>query len=153
MARYDITEELIADKIVEHWALITAHWDEVALNKEVMVLKPDLERYAALEAQGLLASLVVRTEAGDIIGYSVNAISQNLHYQDLTVCQNDVLFVHPYHRNSSVGVRLIKATEAMAKEKGAQMMLWHAKDGTPLDALLPFMNYGIQDIIYSKVLK
>lgn len=147
----DIRLEPIADKIGVEFALLHMHWEEVALNKEVMVLKPDVARYQDLEASGVLHSLVAY--AGDqIVGYSVNFLTSNLHYADLVYVQNDVLFVHPDYRKSSVGRRLIQATEVLAKELGARMMLWHAKPDTPLSALLPRAGYGVQDVMFSKVL-
>jgi GNAT superfamily N-acetyltransferase len=63
---------------------------------------------------------------------------------------NDVLYVHPDYRKSRLGLSLIKATESLAKSKGAQVVLWHAKPNTSLDTLMPRLGYGVQDIIYLK---
>ena len=129
--------------------LFAAHWDEIALNKGMMVLKPDVERYQALEASGVLFAL--SAHVGDrLIGYSVNFLMRHLHYADLVYAQNDLLFIDKDYRASRAGLALIRATEAHAKAKGAQMLIWHAKPGTSLEALLPRMGYGVQDIMFSK---
>ena len=129
--------------------LFAAHWDEIALNKGMMVLKPDVERYQALEASGVLFAL--SAYVGDrLIGYSVNFLMRHLHYADLVYAQNDLLFIDKDYRASRAGLALIRATEAHAKAKGAQMLIWHAKPGTALEALLPRMGYGVQDIMFSK---
>ena len=46
-------------------------------------------------------------------------------------------------------MRLIKETERMAKERGVQLMLWHAKPNTALEKMMPRLGYGVQDIIFS----
>ena len=87
----------------------------------------------------------------ELIGYSVNVVTRNLHY-DLRVCQNDVLYLTPEHRLGPLGLRLIRDTERHAREAGAKIMLWHAKQGTSLDGLLPRIDYQVQEIMYSRVL-
>lgn len=142
--------EATVDQILESASeLFAAHWDEVALNKQVMQLKPDVARYHVLDAQGML--LVLGAYVDDVlVGYSVNFLMNHLHYADLRVCSNDLLFIAQEHRQSRLGLQLIKRTEEVAKERGAQLMLWHAKPDTALNALMPRLGYGVQDIIYSK---
>ena len=65
-------------------------------------------------------------------------------------CHNDVLFVAKEYRRGRLGLGLIRATEREAKKRGAQMVSWHAKQGTALEALMPRLGYGVQDIIYSR---
>lgn len=129
--------------------LFAYHWDEIAKNKQVMILNPDWDAYRLLESQGKLLVLAAFID-GKLVGYSANIIGRHLHYFDLVVCNNDILFVHKEHRATPVGLRLIKETEKMAKQSGAQMMLWHAKENTALDKIMPKLKYSIQDIIYSK---
>jgi hypothetical protein len=137
--------------------LFEDHWQEVAKNKRVMILSPNWRKYYALEEQGMMLILGMfavqrRSKVEVMIGYSVNFITDHMHYSNLKVCQNDLIFIDQEWRKGRKGLRLILATESAGKERGAQLMLWHAKQGTTLDALLPRMNYGVQDIIYSKEL-
>lgn len=129
--------------------LLAEHWDEVAKNKHLMVLKPDHETYRKVEREGNLLILCAYRN-GSVVGYSCSFIYPHMHYSDLSVCSNDVLFVHKDHRNSPVGLQLIRKTEKVGSARGARLMLWHAKPETPLDKIMQRMRYGVQDIIYSK---
>lgn len=145
-----------AVNILEHvdalWPLLHAHRNELATHPELMQLAPMLGTYHRIqEAGNLLALLLEHSDAGPV-GYSVNIISQNLHYGDLRVCQNDVIYVTPSYRSEGGGRLLIDATEIAARELGCAMVLMHAKPDTRLDEVLPGYGYGVQDVIYSKVL-
>lgn len=146
-----ILESTVADKITQCGALLDEHWHESARNKHLMVLKPDLARYEALEAAGALLGLFAYVD-GEIVGYSVNVLSPHLHYVDLVCAHNDVLFIAKSHRNSPLGLRLIRATRRAAAARGAHLMLWHAKEGTPLSQILPKLGCKVQEIIYSEEL-
>jgi GNAT superfamily N-acetyltransferase len=146
-----IVETTIADKIEHVPTLLDAHWHESARNKHLMVLKPDVARYQALEAGGALLSLVVYVQ-DEIVGYSVNILSPHLHYADLLCAHNDVLFVAKDYRDSPLGLKLIRETERAAKARGTHLMLWHAKEATPLAKILPRMGCKVQEIIYTKEL-
>jgi len=135
--------------------LLREHWQEIALNKKLMVLAPDWARYERLEAEHKLLALGTwdcSELTRKLIGYSVSFIGTHLHYSDLTCCMNDVLFVCPDMRASRIGFRLIHETERVAKLRGARMMLWHAKPATAFELLLPQLGYGVQDIMFSKEL-
>ena len=131
--------------------LFEEHRDELTTNKELMVLDPFLEGYSALDEAGSLFILGAFGIGGDLIGYSVNIVATNLHYRGVLMCQNDLLFVTADHRGSTVGARLIRDTKAEAKARGCNLMLWHAKPGTDLDALMERRGVKVQDIIYSEV--
>lgn len=131
--------------------LFEAHYEEVALHKRVMVLAPNWSTYEELERAGVLLVLAAFV-GGTLVGYSATMIGPHLHYSGLIYAQNDVLFVSREYRNRVLGRDLIYATEQAAAERGAKLMVWHAKQGTALDRLLPHMSYGVQDILYSKEL-
>ena len=151
-----IEETTIADKIEAMAPLLRQHWDETATDKARMVLRPNVQAYAALEAAGLLIGLVAYDDADRPIGYAVTAINpSHLHYADLCAALNDVLYVHPDWRGAREGQPLldqllITETERIAKERGVGIVMWHAKPGTPLEALLPRLGYAVQDVIYSR---
>ena len=139
-------EELLAD--VE---LLEDNWIDVAKNKELMVLSPDKEKYRMLEANNQLICIAAKID-DVLVGYSVNILQYHLHYSNLFYCNNDVIYLHKDLRDNPLGLRLIKHTEKLAKERGAKLMLWHAKENTALDKLLRRMNCKVQDIIHSKEL-
>lgn len=146
-----IVQSTVADKIALCSSLLDEHWHESARNKHLMVLKPDLLRYEQLEAAGALLGLFAYV-GDEIVGYSVNVISPHLHYADLVCAHNDVLFIAKSHRKSPLGLRLIRETVRAAKARGAHLMLWHAKEATPLASILPKVGCKVQEIIFSQEL-
>ena len=141
----------LADWKAKAEPLFQEHYEEIARNKEVMKLNVNWPLYEAIEKQqGLFVYLAMRDNV--CIGYSLNLVTNHLHYADLKYAQNDVLFIKKEFRGGRIGLRLMKVTEDHAKSLGCNIMLWHAKERTTLAALLPRMNYGVQDIIFSKEL-
>ena len=145
-----LSEFKATDYIDDLWDMLSDQRDELATNKDLMVLKPDFNRYRIIEAAGVLLSIAAVVN-GVLVGYSINMVAPNMHYGDLVVCQNDVLYVKPEFRGG-VGGPLMKMTEILAKDRGARMMVWHAKPDTALEGVLPHMGYEVQDIMFSKEL-
>jgi predicted GNAT superfamily acetyltransferase len=139
----------VDDALFQSEGLFQRHWSELATNKDLMVLKPDVERYKILEKGGVLLAIgaFLREE---LVGYSVSFITHHMHYADLIHCQNDILFVDKPHRKGAIGIKLMLETEKLAKERGAHLMCWHAKKDTSLAGMLPRMGYRVQDIVFSK---
>lgn len=127
--------------------LLAEHRDELATDKGLMVLNPDVETYLALESTGAL--MVIGVFSGsELIGYSASVVTRNLHYSDLVIGQNDVIWIKPDYRKGPLGLKLIRETERQAKEAGAQLMLWHTKPGTSLDKIMPRLGATVQDTIW-----
>jgi len=131
--------------------LFKEHYEEIALNKGVMKLLPDWDRYFSLEQAGMILCLGAFLDE-ECIGYSINFFTNHMHYKEMFYMQNDLLFVAEERRKTRVGLDLIRETEKQAFARGAEMMLWHAKENTSLNTLMPRLGYKVQDIIYSKVL-
>ena len=85
-----------------------------------------------------------------LIGYTVNVVTNHLHYADLLIVQNDIIFLCKEHRKGRLGLQLIKRTEEEAKKLGARLCIWHGKVGTALAGILPKLGYGEHEIIYTK---
>lgn len=152
MPTFEIRQISAADSIAEAGPLLREHWLELAKHREVMVLEPDVEQYRVLEAADALISLGAFSE-GEMVGYCVGIyLRSHMHYRSMAVISNDVLFVSRFHRHDGIGRALMQETERLAKERGAKLVLWHAKHGTSLDAMLFEQGYGIQDVIYGRVL-
>jgi GNAT superfamily N-acetyltransferase len=149
---FEVRRSSVDEMLRNGQELFSQHWDEIARNKDVMVLKPDEAAYRRMEEAGSLLILAA-VKAGRIVGYSVNFIVRHPHYADLMVCQNDLLFIDQASREGGAGIRLMKRTEQEGKAWGCRLMLWHAKEGTPLAAMLPRMGYGVQDVVFSKQLE
>lgn len=148
----DIREIDVVASIEAAGPLLREHWEEIARNKEVMVLKPNVPVYRALQDSGALIGLGA-FDGDRMVGYCVSIITPHLHYADLIYTSNDVIFISATHRGGSAGIRLMRETERLAAERGSQLMLWHAKPGTALVEILPRMGgYAVQDVIYSRQL-
>ena len=129
--------------------LFEEHYEEIARNKQIMKLKPNYQLYEALNSTGWLFIYVAMRD--DVcIGYSMNIMMHHLHYADLRIAQNDILFVKKEFRGGRLGLRLLKVTEDHARSEGCKLMLWHAKENTALAKLLPKLKYGVKEIMYSK---
>ena len=141
--------EITTAEVVARPELMQAHWDDICRVKQ-WPCAPDVPRFEMLEQAGVLLMLGVFVH-GELVGYSINIFARHLHYEFMLM-QNDALFLLPEHRQGRVGLRLLRETERLARERGAVYMVWHAKPNTALDAMLPKMGYGVQDILYSKEL-
>ncbi|MCR9245516.1 MAG: GNAT family N-acetyltransferase [bacterium] len=132
--------------------LFEEHAAEVSRTLHLAPVNFDRKRYERLEEIGALLVLAAWSHSGELVGYSVNTISPHLHYRDLIVAQNDVLFVRRNARASKIGLHLIQRTEELARERGARMCLWHAKEDTALERLLPRLGYDTHEITFAKEL-
>ena len=151
ISKTEIKLATVDEMLAEAQTLFDEHYEEIARNKHVMVLKPDEETYRKSEEMGTIFILSAR-QGDKLIGYSVNFVTNHLHYADLKLAQNDLLFISKENRGGRVGLKLIKETEKHATLLGCKLMLWHAKESTTLAHMLPRLKYGVQDIIFSKEL-
>lgn len=138
-------------EVADSLHLLTRHWDESVADKAVMILNPDYDKYARLEELGILISLAAYYN-GLLVGYSVNFLQKHIHYSDLLCGYNDLIYIDEEHRRGSLGLNLIRETQKVLKERGAKLMLWHAKVNTNLSAILPKLGCDVQEIVYSQEL-
>jgi GNAT superfamily N-acetyltransferase len=134
-------------------SIIDCHWDEVANYKNAIELDPDIEKYVALENAGVLKNVCVYDE-DRLIGYSVLFIQPHLHYCKDLFAYVDVIYLHPDYRGSTLGVKLVKKTEQLARECGASVVTFHTKPLHPaIDKVLVKFGYGHIENIFGKCLK
>lgn len=145
--------ELLCEVVQEVQPLLELHYRELAKNQERIKLDPDWARYSQMERAGTLLLFTAREDAA-LVGYSVFFASPHPHYRDLMLVSNDLLFLDAAHRVGRIGVRLMKYCEDQiaALYRGETCITWHAKEQTTLAAMLPRMGYGVQDIVFSKLL-
>lgn len=106
--------------------LLQKHYDELTLNKDVVELAPDWARYADIEEAGKLYIFTLR-DGPTLVGYSLFFLDTHLHYADLLVASNDVLFVDPAYRKTGDGAKLIQFSEDCLTALGARKITWHVK--------------------------
>ena len=144
--------ETIFDVIEEVEPLLRDHYHALAKNQDRVALKPDWDRYVDLQNAGAFFIYTARND-GELVGYSAFFASRHPHYMDLMLVSNDVLWLAESHRTGRTGVRFIRHCEEQIQHRYGKdfALTWHAKAGTALDAMLPRMQYGLQDIVYSKL--
>lgn len=132
--------------------LITKHWEEIALNKEVIKLNPDWDAYAQLEDNGCLKIFTARSD-NLLIGYFVVIVRKHIHYKDHLFAANDILFLLEDYRKGRIGLKLIVFAENCLKEDGVSVLVINTKCHKPFDSLLEHLEYTHIENIYSKLLR
>jgi L-amino acid N-acyltransferase YncA len=132
-------------------ALLRLHYEELTLNKDRVKLDPMWQRYAELERVGVLHVFTAR-DRSDLVGYAAFFVQPHMHYADLSAALNDVLFLHPAHRQGTTGIRFLKYCEQQLKALGAHKIVWHAKLDTSLIPILKRLGYITEEISLGKFL-
>ena len=130
--------------------LIEEHYQELTLNKDFVKLNPDWARYQKLENENKLHIFTAR-DNGKLLGYSFFFLDTHIHYMDLLVATNDVLYLTASHRLGITGIRLIKFSESELLKLGAKKITWHIKDSMDLSPILNRMGYLAEDTILGKL--
>lgn len=140
----------VRDEIGE---LLDLHYEELAMDKEIIQLDPDWGAYEAMERDSALRIYTVR-EAGRLVGYSVFFLIHPPHYRMNLYAQNDIVYLAKEFRESGHGLALVQfCRERLLADGAADKELWHAKPGTPLHRLLLSLGYVEQDVILGKRLR
>lgn len=126
--------------------LMDMHWQEIAKNKALLTLNPDVERYKTIEK--ILLLIVARCE-GRMVGYFLWLLVTHPHYKHVTVAEEDLHFMHPDYRRGWNGYNLVKAACRAAIEKGAQLLTIREKFGHEHPALMERLGFKTTDIVYT----
>lgn len=135
----------------EMLSLLDEHYEELTLNKEVVKLNPDWEEYHKREINNKFVFISMR-ESGKLIGYSAWFIGPHIHYKDLVVAVNDVIFLKKEYRSGTNGIKLLKKSEEIVKGLGVNKITWHIKESNNFIPILKRMRYSTEDIIVGKIL-
>ena len=131
--------------------LLEEHYQELTLNKNVVKLDVNWEKYQKLEDLGMLMALGA-WEKGEFIGYSIFFIQTHMHYKGLKTALNDVLYLRKDKRQGMAGIRLIKESERQLAKNGLIKVLWHVKFNTALGPLLKRFGYANEEFTMAKIL-
>jgi hypothetical protein len=129
-------------------SLLDLNYAELTLNKQCIKLNPDWEKYAKLEHEGKLTIFTVRDDS-DLVGYSFFFIDTHIHYKDLLVATNDVLFLHKDYRKGMTGIKFLKFCDSNLA--GVDKIVWHVKDSNDFKPILYRMGYNNEDTILGKL--
>lgn len=130
-------------------ALLPAHYEELAMDKEHVPLSPQYDIYFARERAGQLLYVTLR-EAGELVGYFIGFIAPGLHYSTCLTCTLDIFYIRADKRKGSAGVRLFRFVEAELRRRRVQR--WTMGSKIHADASSLFKRIGARPIetYYSK---
>ena len=141
--------ERFADMWEEVLPLFNRHWDEVEDPSITGRPCPVKESYVALENNGGVMAMIARSE-GKIVGYAFFYTYRHMHYPDKIYALNDVLFLLPEYRVTNAGYKLMKESERMVREAGANTVLWCVTEFKDFSPLLKRMGYHKKETTYIK---
>ena len=135
--------EDFAKAFAEATELTRRHYDEIAKNKDVMVLDPDRDFYAA--AKDTLLLVTARHE-GALAGYFLWVLIQHPHYRTVRLADEDLHFLAPEYRQGMTGYRLMKAARDAAIARGAKLLMMREKIGHERPGVLRRLGFAPADI-------
>lgn len=130
-------------------ALWVEHYDEIAVTKDKMPMRPDVETYVALEQMGRLQIITAR-EAGRMLGYVVSVIRPHMHYADVLTGYEDAYFLTKSHRRGMTGVKLIREAVKHMQAVGCQKVFFMTKASLDMGRIFERLGFVKTDIVYSK---
>jgi hypothetical protein len=144
--------ESLFDIMPEMELLTEQHYQEITLYKDKVKLNPDWSSYKKLEENNQFFLFTARVD-GELVGYSAFFLKPHIHYKDMLVGSNDVLFLKKEHRSGLTGIKLLRYSEQKMKEFGANKITWHVKYSNDFRPILHRMGYADEDVIVGKMLK
>lgn len=95
--------------------LLFAHWRELH-EDAVDELTPDIDRYQALHANGVLRVFTARRSDGLLVGYAMFTVMGSLPCKQLLEAQQAAIYVQPDHRPKHGAAFLDYCTEELFSE-------------------------------------
>jgi hypothetical protein len=138
---------------VEDWAseskdLVYAHWQELGLDLDLEIA-PDYGKMQILEGLGMFKVITVR-EDDRLVGYLLAVVNTHLHYRNSPkVLIVDAYYVSPECR-SGTGVKLVRFTEAVAKQLGTIKIYFSCKVHKDHSKLFNALGYRLSDYAFTK---
>lgn len=132
--------------------MLPQHWEELALDKDIIPLDPQWKKYRVLYDAGQLLLVTLR-ERGALVGYCWLIIAPGLHYGSSLHATVDIFWVAPSHRGRMGGRRLFKAVEAELRRRGVVRWVASSKLHRDCGVLLKAMGMQPFETLYAKILK
>jgi GNAT superfamily N-acetyltransferase len=132
-------------------ALFSAHWQEIAKDKEVMWLNEDTEFYLLRDKTKELLCISARDD-GKLFGYFFWFLHTHPHYRHVLVAQSDIYYVNPSYRGSGYGQDLFQTAMDFAKKVGAGYCFISTKVGHDHSDLMARLGLKPRDLIYGRPL-
>lgn len=138
-------------QVEELKTLLNGHYEELALNKDKVPLRPQWHLYRQREDLEQLVYVTLR-DAGELIGYIIMFVAPGLHYETCLTAHMDILFVRPDRRDAAAkGVLLMLDTlEAELKRRGVQRWFMGTKLHKDIGAIFRRRKFEAVEMTYSK---
>lgn len=149
MSKVVYQEEFYGEVVEDIKPLIAKHWEEIALHKDKIQLNPDWEVYEALNNIDRLRIYTARLD-GELIGYFIVLLHKHMHYTDHVYALNDIIYIKPEKRGSTLAYRLIKYVEKELVDSGVSVLMINMKTHAPFDSLLEGCGFKNVERVYSK---
>ena len=143
-AREPLTDALWAELeplLFRHYLAISA-WPDVPL-------EPDRAKYDLLEQAGVLRIFTTR-QSRTLVGYAAFLVDMHIHYSSVRIALQDVLWIDPECRRSTIAHDLIRTTEEALEHEGVHLIMHYSKVKFPIGHFLRRMGYDLTDHIYAK---
>lgn len=132
--------------------LFIAHWEEIANNRDKIILEPDWSRYMWLAQAGMLAVVTARDE-GKLVGYYFGIVQPHLHYASSLTAFTDIYWLMPEHRRGWAGYRLLKTAIGFLRSIGVQRMFIVEKLAHPHAAVFKRLGFKPVETVYGQMLE
>lgn len=155
--RYALTFqwERFANIARELLPLFQKHYNEIAMDRELIPLDPDWQAYFNLDAGGVLHILTARNVKGNLVGYVFNLVGPHLHYASTRTAHTEMFWLDEAYRRGWAPVRMFTENLAGLKEREVIFTTIGFKlhfEGGRVGKLLSRLGYRPADITMRKVL-
>jgi hypothetical protein len=140
--------ESFSHAYAEAGPLMEAHWQEIAKNKDLLKLNPDVACYQAIEQNNKMLLVTARCETR-LVGYFLWLLVTHAHYKHVLVAEEDLHFMLPEFRRGLTGYSFIKAACKAATDAGAKLLIMREKIGHEHQALMKRLKFKPTDIVYT----
>ena len=146
---------------VENWKtlwnegrdLFYAHWQELGLNKDVITLDVDNERYIDMDKSGILHVLTAR-ESGKLVGYYVAFVLPHGHYKNSGLMAfTDFYYIVNEFRVGGAGAKLFIEAERTLRERGVVKAYLSCKVHQDHSPLFEGLGWNKSDYAFTKMLQ
>jgi N-acetylglutamate synthase-like GNAT family acetyltransferase len=144
-------QEAWPDVVDEMKPLFVRHWQEIGVDRDVVLMDMDYEMYDKYHEIGYLKIVTVR-EAGKLVGYCMALLCTHLHYRSTLFGLGDLYYIAPEHRKGSAGLRMFMEMEKLMRSLGAKKLTTITKMHHDLSPMFEKLGWKSVEKTFSKVL-
>jgi GNAT superfamily N-acetyltransferase len=132
-------------------ALLPAHYDEIAIHKDLIPLAPDWKQYKDAADAGVLHIVTCRID-GHIVGYVVAFVRPHAHYVTTLHAFTDIFWLHPDHRRGGIGIEMLQFYEVTLSYRGVVRAYIGTKTFFDLSKLFKRLGWEHIEMCFAKVM-